>query len=63
MLRSCFSPISASPNVGVGDAARAGGLTLAALGLALTGMMRDHDITRDRAVELARMVLTELKKK
>ncbi len=30
-----------------------------ALGLALTGMMRDHDITRDRAVTLARMVLRE----
>jgi hypothetical protein len=30
-----------------------------ALGLALTGMMRDHDITRDRAVELARMVLRD----
>jgi predicted TIM-barrel fold metal-dependent hydrolase len=30
-----------------------------ALGLALTGMMRDHDITPDRAVELARMVLRE----
>jgi predicted TIM-barrel fold metal-dependent hydrolase len=30
-----------------------------ALGLALTGMMRDNEITRDRAVELARMVLRE----
>jgi predicted TIM-barrel fold metal-dependent hydrolase len=30
-----------------------------ALGLALTGMVRDHDITRDRAVELARLVLRE----
>jgi predicted TIM-barrel fold metal-dependent hydrolase len=30
-----------------------------ALGLALTGMMRDHDITRDRAVELARLVLRD----
>jgi hypothetical protein len=30
-----------------------------ALGLALTGMMRHHDITRDRAVELARMVLRD----
>jgi predicted TIM-barrel fold metal-dependent hydrolase len=30
-----------------------------ALGLALTGMMRDLDITRDRAVELARMVLRD----
>jgi hypothetical protein len=30
-----------------------------ALGLALTGMMRDHDITPDRAVELARMVLRD----
>ena len=30
-----------------------------ALGLALTGMMRDGDITRDRAVTLARMVLRD----
>jgi hypothetical protein len=30
-----------------------------ALGLALTGMMRDHDISADRAVELARMVMRE----
>jgi predicted TIM-barrel fold metal-dependent hydrolase len=30
-----------------------------ALGLALTGMMNDGEITRDRAVELARMVLRE----
>ena len=30
-----------------------------ALGLALTGMMRDGEITRERAVELARMVLRE----
>ncbi len=30
-----------------------------ALGMALTGMMRDEEITRDRAVELARMVLRE----
>jgi hypothetical protein len=30
-----------------------------ALGLALTGMMRDHDITPERAVELARMVLRD----
>jgi hypothetical protein len=27
------------------------------LGMALTGMMRDEQITRDRAVEIARMVL------
>jgi hypothetical protein len=30
-----------------------------ALGLALTGMMNDHEITRDRAIELARMVLRD----
>ena len=30
-----------------------------ALGLALTAMMRDHDITHDRAVELAHMVLRD----
>jgi len=30
-----------------------------ALGIALTGMMRDQEITRDRAVELARMVLRD----
>jgi len=30
-----------------------------ALGLALTGMLRDNDITRDRALELARMVLRD----
>jgi predicted TIM-barrel fold metal-dependent hydrolase len=30
-----------------------------ALGLALTQMLRDHDITRDRAVTLARMVLRD----
>ena len=30
-----------------------------ALGIALTGMVRDGEITRDRAVELARMVLRE----
>jgi predicted TIM-barrel fold metal-dependent hydrolase len=30
-----------------------------ALGLALTGMLRDEEITRDRAIELARMVLRE----
>jgi predicted TIM-barrel fold metal-dependent hydrolase len=30
-----------------------------ALGIALTGMMRDNEITRDRAVELARMVLRD----
>ena len=30
-----------------------------ALGIALTGMMRDHEITRERALELARMVLRE----
>jgi predicted TIM-barrel fold metal-dependent hydrolase len=28
-----------------------------ALGIALTGMMRDREITRDRALELAEMVL------
>jgi predicted TIM-barrel fold metal-dependent hydrolase len=30
-----------------------------ALGLALTGMLRDEEISRDRAIELARMVLRE----
>jgi uncharacterized protein len=30
-----------------------------ALGLALTGMVRDHDITPDRAIELAHMVLRD----
>jgi len=30
-----------------------------ALGLALSGMLRDNEITRDRAVELARMVLRD----
>jgi hypothetical protein len=30
-----------------------------ALGLALTGMLRDHDITQDRAITLARMVLRD----
>ena len=30
-----------------------------ALGIALTGMLRDNEITRDRAVELARMVLRD----
>ncbi len=30
-----------------------------ALGLALTGMMRDNEITRDRAIELAHMVLRD----
>src|SRR5437879_8278675 len=30
-----------------------------ALGLALTGMLRDNEITRERAVELARMVLRD----
>jgi uncharacterized protein len=30
-----------------------------ALGLALTGMLRDNEITRERAVDLARMVLRE----
>jgi len=30
-----------------------------ALGIALTGMLRDDEITRDRAVELARMVLRD----
>ena len=30
-----------------------------ALGLALTGMLRDNEITRDRAIELARMVLRD----
>lgn len=30
-----------------------------ALGIALTGMMHDHEITRDRALELAQMVLRE----
>jgi uncharacterized protein len=30
-----------------------------ALGIALTGMLRDEEISRDRAVELARMVLRE----
>jgi hypothetical protein len=30
-----------------------------ALGIALTGMLRDNEITRERAVELARMVLRE----
>ena len=30
-----------------------------ALGLALTGMLRDNEITRERALELAKMVLRE----
>jgi hypothetical protein len=30
-----------------------------ALGIALTGMMNDGEITRDRAMELARMVLRD----
>ncbi len=30
-----------------------------ALGIALTGMLRDHEITRERAVELAHMVLRD----
>ncbi len=30
-----------------------------ALALALTGMMDDHEITRDQAIKLARMVLRE----
>jgi hypothetical protein len=30
-----------------------------ALGIALTGMMRDGEITRDRAQALARMVMRE----
>jgi predicted TIM-barrel fold metal-dependent hydrolase len=30
-----------------------------ALGIALTGMLRDGEITRDRASELARMVLRD----
>lgn len=34
-----------------------------ALGIALTGMLRDEEISRDRAVELARMVLRENAKK
>jgi uncharacterized protein len=34
-----------------------------ALGLALTGMLRDEEISRDRALELARMVLRENAKK
>jgi len=34
-----------------------------ALGLALTGMMRDDEITRERAVELARMVLRDNSRK
>jgi hypothetical protein len=34
-----------------------------ALGMALTGMLRDEEISRDRAVELARMVLRENAKK
>ena len=34
-----------------------------ALGLALTGMLRDNQITRERAVELAKMVLRENAKK
>jgi predicted TIM-barrel fold metal-dependent hydrolase len=34
-----------------------------ALGIALTGMVRDEEISRDRAVELARMVLRENAKK
>ena len=34
-----------------------------ALGLALTGMMRDEEITRERAVELARMVLRDNSRK
>ena len=29
------------------------------LGMALTDMLRDNNITRDRAVELARMVLRD----
>jgi hypothetical protein len=34
-----------------------------ALGIALTGMLRDEEISRDRAVELARMVLRDNAKK
>jgi hypothetical protein len=30
-----------------------------ALGIALTGMLRDGEITRDRASELARMILRD----
>ena len=40
-------------------AGRAGILTRVALGRALTGMMRDGDVSRERAQALARMVMRE----
>jgi predicted TIM-barrel fold metal-dependent hydrolase len=50
----------ASPEVGWEEAGWVGNSTgREALGIALTGMLRDNEITRDRAVELARMVLRD----
>ena len=49
-----------SPDMGWEEAAYVAASTgREALGLALTGMLRDNEITRDRAVELARMVLRD----
>ncbi len=50
----------APPNVGweeVGYVANQSGRE--ALGMALTAMLRDHEVTRERALELARMVLRD----
>ena len=50
----------APPDLGWEEAAYMANATgREALGIALTGMMRDNQITRDRAVELARMVLRD----
>jgi uncharacterized protein len=50
----------APPDMGWEEAAYLANATgREALGLALTGMLRDNEITRDRALELARMVLRD----
>ena len=50
----------APPNLGWEEAGWAANATgREALGIALTGMLRDNEITRDRALDLARMVLRE----
>lgn len=49
-----------SPEIGWEEAGYAAAATgREGLGIALTGMLRDHEITRERALELARMVLRE----
>ena len=55
-----FVPPSAPPAAGWEEVASVANATgREALAIALTGMLRDGEITRPRAIELARMVLRD----